>query len=97
MALTTLQSSWLTSAVTLADDMVIIADKLERLKAVYYNESVGTACTDEELQQLAEYKHLNHARVVALETAIEAVQTSLGDFTTGQLGNFLKASRTLGR
>jgi len=97
MTLTTLQSSWLTSAVTLADDMVLIADKIERLKAVYYNEGVETACTDEELQLLAEYKHLTNARVVALETAIEAVQNALGDYTSGQIGNFLRASRTLGK
>lgn len=97
MALTTKQSDWLTTATNKAGEIVTLENTLRQLKAVYYSEGVGDACTDEELQALPEYKHLSHNEVVALETAIEAVLTALGDYVTGELGNFLKASRNIGK
>ena len=94
--LTALQQNWLSRAVDdVAQNVVVLAEKMERLKALYYSEGIGVAVTDVELAKLRSLTHLTQARVIALETAIEATLTAWGDYTSGQLGNFLKATNTL--
>ena len=93
--LTALQQNWIAEACSVAKAEVELAERKAILKALFYSESIGTAATDAELTELATYSHLTNARVVALETAIETTLTALGDYTSGQLGNFLKAMGTL--
>lgn len=94
MALTTIQKNWLSIGVDLGKQMAENHDLFLRMTQVYFSEGIGNLTT-EDIQALPEYGHLTNARVVALETAIEAMSTALGDFTTGQAGNFLKAANTI--
>jgi hypothetical protein len=93
--LTSLQQNWISRGIDVAQRTVDLADDCSRIKALYYSELIGSAVTDGELQELPSCRHLTNARVIALETAIEAMLTALGDYTSGQLGNFLKATSTL--
>lgn len=90
MALTEKQKSVIRSIRSLSGTELDAQHTIQMTSARYFQEDIANQVTDEELAVDDEFKNLTIADLVAAMGSLMAVDTTLGDFSSGHAGNLLK-------
>ena len=77
--------------ITLAQQSLALRDSITEYAGRWNNNSFSTTITDADLAAIPDFQHLDETKLAALVTALNTITTALGDNSSGQAVNLIKA------
>lgn len=89
MALTKQKENFVQDVINMSNELLSTQKAIQLLDA-RWNQNTFSGITLEELQEKAEFSHLTPDKLAGAITALNAVDTALGDDSSGQATNLIK-------
>lgn len=90
MAMTDQQQNFVSEVMQTAEEIIKMNNKLDQLIARWNLNDFTTNLNNGDFGAIPSLAHLNKTKFTAAITAFQAIQTALGDKTSGQITNLIK-------
>ncbi len=90
MALSNQEQNFVSELMALGAELLSVQHDIQTLAARWNQNGLGSSIDDTGLAEISTFAHLTAAEVSSGVTAVQAVDTALGDYVSGQSANLIK-------